>query len=926
MKTRARPSRSILLLVLWLLLFAALVPLVGGASATATSSRAAADWEEVGGGSASGGGISNSSVNSTRPSLAVASDGTLYVVWREDAGGDKEIYVRRWNGSNWVEVGSGSASGGGISNNSSDSWEPAVAIAPDDTPYVVWHDGPDAAQQIYVRRYSGGSWQEVGSGSASGDGISNASFGALWPAIAVSPNGTPYVAWHDWSTGNAEIYVRRFLGGSWQEVGSGSASGGGISSTDTDSLKPSLAIAPDGTPYVSWHEELSGNSEVYVRRWNGSNWVEVGAGSASGGGISNNSGNSWESAVAVAPDGTPYVVWHDTSFTNQEIYVRRYLGGSWQTVGGGSASDSGVSGTSGDSLWSSIAIAQDGTPYVAWLDWVVGTAQIYVRRYTGGSWQEAGFGSASGNGVSANDTDSRFPAIAVTSGGIAYVTWADGGNQANIYVRRYGGGGEPPSCYRLSRTHTGSGSDPVASPGRSDACPTGEYVAGESISFTADPSDGWRVAGWSGTNNDGSTSLNNSLVMPAANHTVSVAYEQLPPTCYTLTRLHAGSGSDPVASPGRSDTCPTGEYVAGELITLTANPGSGWRVAGWSGTNNDGSTSTSNTLVMPAANHSVSVTYEELPPSCYTLTRSHTGSGSDPVASPSHSDPCGTGRYVEGELITLQANPGSGWRVAGWSGTDNDASTATSNTLVMPGRNHSVEVTYLEETAATCYLLSTGANPSNGGAIARSPQPNCTGGRYTAGTQVQLTANAASGFTFSNWSGDVGGSSNPIVFTVNSNASVMGNFAREQTRIARQYLPMINGLQPPPPFAGTTEREPNNEYAEALGNGWLRSGVRYTGFPNDRTDYFYISVRRPGAIVVIVTNHLVQGGQLLLRDETRRLVGFEPVDSDVLTPKNYRIEYTATQSGDYFVQIHVNTDKPFDATQPYTLTVTYPDS
>ena len=73
----------------------------------------------------------------------------------------------------------------------------------------------------------------------------------------------------------------------WQEVGAGSATGGGISNNTGTSNNPSVAVAPDGTPYVAWHDGTSGNHEIYVRRWNGSTWEEVGAGSATGGGITN---------------------------------------------------------------------------------------------------------------------------------------------------------------------------------------------------------------------------------------------------------------------------------------------------------------------------------------------------------------------------------------------------------------------------------------------------------------------------------------------------------------------------------------------------------------------------------------------------------------------------------------------------------------
>jgi PKD repeat protein len=52
-------------------------------------------------------------------------------------------------------------------------------------------------------------------------------------------------------------------------VGAGSATGGGISDNSGDSYFPSVAIAPDGTPYVAWHDNSGGDYEIYVRRWVG---------------------------------------------------------------------------------------------------------------------------------------------------------------------------------------------------------------------------------------------------------------------------------------------------------------------------------------------------------------------------------------------------------------------------------------------------------------------------------------------------------------------------------------------------------------------------------------------------------------------------------------------------------------------------------
>jgi hypothetical protein len=89
--------------------------------------------------------------------------------------------------------------------------------------------------------------------------------------VAVSSDGVPYVAWADRSGGDYdEIYVRYWDGVRWRSVGRGSASGGGISNTENDSWRPSLAVAPDNVPYVAWYDESGGNFEIYVRRYSSS--------------------------------------------------------------------------------------------------------------------------------------------------------------------------------------------------------------------------------------------------------------------------------------------------------------------------------------------------------------------------------------------------------------------------------------------------------------------------------------------------------------------------------------------------------------------------------------------------------------------------------------------------------------------------------
>jgi hypothetical protein len=246
-----------------------------------------------------------------------------------------------------------------------------------------------------------------------------------------------------------------------------------------------------------------------------------------------------------------------------------------------------------------------------------------------------------------------------------------------------------PICYTLTRSHMGNGSDPTASPTNSTGCAAGTYAPGEHIILTANPDSYWQVLSWDGTDNNISTAITNSVTMPANNHESTVYYT---PNCYKLKLAHTGAGTDPTATPGNSDFCPGGYYSFGEAITLSAAPDSNWYVASWFGTADDGSTSTTNSLTMPGNDHTVTVNYEI---TCYALTRTHTGSGSDPVAAPANSSGCPADQYLVGQSINLTSTPGSGWHVQNWSGTDDDGSTATSNLLTMPAGNRTVTVNYV---------------------------------------------------------------------------------------------------------------------------------------------------------------------------------------------------------------------------------------
>jgi uncharacterized delta-60 repeat protein len=74
----------------------------------------------------------------------------------------------------------------------------------------------------------------------------------------------------------------------------------------------------------------------------------------------------------------------------------------------------------------------------------------------------------------------------------------------------------------------------------------------------------------------------------------------------------------------------------------------------------------------------------------------------------------------------------------------------------------------------TVYRLSVSATPSAGGTVTAEPLSGDS--YYDPGTVVTLTANANAGYEFAHWTGDLSGSDNPAILTMDSGKIVTANF------------------------------------------------------------------------------------------------------------------------------------------------------
>ena len=100
----------------------------------------------------------------------------------------------------------------------------------------------------------------------------------------------------------------------------------------------------------------------------------------------------------------------------------------------------------------------------------------------------------------------------------------------------------------------------------------------------------------------------------------------------------------------------------------------------------------------------------------------------------------GGGTFASGTSISLVANPSEGWHFVKWqdNNTDNPREVTVNS-----------DATYTATFAKNQYTITVNASPAAGGSVTG-------GGTYVYGTNVQLMATAADGYTFLNWSDGVG--------------------------------------------------------------------------------------------------------------------------------------------------------------------------
>ncbi|MGB0121187.1 MAG: hypothetical protein WBP55_09580, partial [Solirubrobacterales bacterium] len=229
--------------------------------------------------------LSATSFEGRNPQVATGPDGTTIAVWQGSNGSESIIQAAvRPPGGSFGTTADLSATG-------EDAERPQVAIGPDGTATVVWR-GSDGSNYIIqaATRPPGGSFGAPVDLSAAGQD-------AEGQQIAIGPDGTATVIWYR-SNGTYSIIqsATRPPGGTFSAPADLSVTGG-------DALYPRVAIGPDGTATAVWHR-FNGTFNIVqaaTRPPGGSFGGRIN--------ISGSGQDAFDPQLAIGPDGTAVAVW-----------------------------------------------------------------------------------------------------------------------------------------------------------------------------------------------------------------------------------------------------------------------------------------------------------------------------------------------------------------------------------------------------------------------------------------------------------------------------------------------------------------------------------------------------------------------------------------------------------------------------------------
>ena len=218
-----------------------------------------------------------------------------------------------------------------------------------------------------------------------------------------------------------------------------------------------------------------------------------------------------------------------------------------------------------------------------------------------------------------------------------------------------------------------------------------------------------------------------------------------------------------------------GTYSYSENVTVSANANTGWKFVGW--TNGGATVSTDASYIFPADGDVSLVANFEV--KTYTVTVAANNSDYGNVAG-------GAAGIVHETQITVTATPASAdYEFVNWTDANGKIVSQTSVYTFAVTKDAELTANFKPKDR---YFVTIGINPAGAGTVTG-------GGYYTKGATVTLTATAATGYNFVNWTkgSETVGTANIYTFVITDDVVLTANYTLKMYDITVSADPLTAG-------------------------------------------------------------------------------------------------------------------------------------
>ena len=313
----------------------------------------------------------------------------------------------------------------------------------------------------------------------------------------------------------------------------------------------------------------------------------------------------------------------------------------------------------------------------------------------------------------------------------------------------------------------------------------GAYAVGATVTVTATPLPGYAFVNWTenGTfvslvsplrinpidiaqkGKEVSASSSYQFTMTAANRTLTANFAVVVPGNFAVTL-----SSNPAAG---GTTSGAGTFTENSVRIASATANTGYTFVNWTEGGLIVSTSSSYTFTL-LANKTLVANFL-----INTYTLAVNGVNGTVAKNPNLTV------FDYGSVVQLTPTPSVGYTFTSWTG---DASGSANPLSVTMNANKTITGNF----TLNAYTLNV---TSTNGSVVKNPSQ----ATYNHGTSVQLTATPNTGYTFTSWSGDATGSTNPLTVSMTSNKNITANY----TAVAGSFILNVTAVN------GTVVKNPD---------------------------------------------------------------------------------------------------------------------